>query len=281
MSSVRPVQVKKFGSEPPHSQPDLVATEEPLEIRLGYGPEHLREQRSLAVTMRSPGHDLELALGFLFTEGIIQHMEEVLSVRHCENTEDSEKDNVVRAELHPTVNLDWAKLQRNFYTSSSCGVCGKSSIESVQVRCGQVEDDGWRVAAALLGTLSAKLLERQAGFAHTGGVHASGWFDAQGDLVLLREDVGRHNALDKVVGAALSQGMLPMNRSLVMVSGRASFELVQKAARAGIPLIVAVGAPSSLAIDLAHSLGITLVGFLRGTRFNVYTHAQRILDKAD
>jgi FdhD protein len=279
MTTVRPAHILKYQEGAMQRLDDLVAVEEPLEIRLGYGPAHVREQKSLAVTMRTPGHDLELALGFLFTEGIIHRMDEVGNIRHCEQVKkEEEKGNVVRVELGPSVRVDWAKLQRNFYTSSSCGVCGKSSIESVAVECRPLEDSGWSVSVKTLLSLSESLREQQAVFAHTGGLHASGLFDAQGTLIMLREDVGRHNALDKVIGAAMGNGWLPLSQYMLLVSGRASFELVQKAAKAGISVLVAVGAPSSLAVSLAESLGITLIGFLRDKRFNVYTHPQRVME---
>lgn len=275
MGSVNHVQVIKYQASATSEKPDLVAVEEPLEIRLGFGPAEQREQRSLAVTMRTPGHDFELAAGFLFTEGIVQSFSQIENIRYCENLGKQEENNVVRVELSATVTPDFQKLQRNFYTTSSCGVCGKSSIEAVSVQCNPVKAT-WIVPATLIQSLPDKLRESQHVFEHTGGLHASGLFDQQGSLVMLREDVGRHNALDKVIGALLFKESIPLSDYILVVSGRASFELVQKAAMAGIPVMVAVGAPSSLAVSLAQSSGITLIGFAREDRFNIYTHPNRI-----
>jgi len=258
-------------------QPDLLAVEEPLEIRLGFGPAGYREQRSLAVTMRTPGHDLELVLGFLFTEGIIQRYEQVESIHHCAQVRHAEEEgNVVRVELAAGVIPDMEKLQRNFYTTSSCGVCGKSSIEALHTVCTALTGDGLVVAARVVEQLPGRLLQHQAVFARTGGLHAVALFDGQGQVRLVREDVGRHNAFDKVVGAALLQQPLPLADAVVLVSGRVSFELVQKAVVAGIPVLTAVGAPSSLAVDLAQHYGLTLLGFVRGDRFNIYCGGQRL-----
>lgn len=258
-------------------QTDLLAQEEPLEIRLGYGHLTQREQMNLSVTMRTPGHDLELALGFLFTEGIITGYDDVESIHHCRDTgKQEERENVVRTELKPSVPLDHQKLQRNFYTSSSCGVCGKASIDAVRTTCPHIPD-GFTVAAARIHTLPDKLYEHQPGFEHTGGLHASALFNAEGICTDVREDVGRHNALDKVIGAMLMKRSVPLHDRLLLVSGRASFELVQKAAMAGIPVLAAVGAPSSLAVQLARDVNMTLLGFVRNNRFNIYSGSHRIL----
>lgn len=273
--SVYPVHIIQKTISDSLSKPDLVAVEEPLEIRLGFGPADQREQRSLAVTMRTPGHDFELAAGFLFTEGIIHSFSQIENIRYCENLGKQEENNVVRVELSSSVAPDFQKLQRNFYTTSSCGVCGKSSIEAVTIQCTPVTTK-WSVSAHLIQTLPDKLREAQHVFEHTGGLHASGLFDRQGSLALLLEDVGRHNALDKVIGAMLFKEAIPLTDYILVVSGRASFELVQKAAIAGIPVLVAVGAPSSLAVNLAQTSGITLIGFAREERFNIYTHPHRI-----
>lgn len=248
---------------------DILVTEEPLEIRLGYGPMEHREEMRLSVTMRTPGHDEELALGFLFTEGLITDPAQVLRVAYCENVKPEERGNVIRAELHPDVDLDPAKWQRNFYTSSSCGVCGKSSIEAVQVQCRRSLVSWGPVVPALIVGLPERMRAAQTVFKHTGGIHAAALFDREGDLVLLREDIGRHNAVDKVVGAAFGM-QHPVEECALLVSGRAGFELVQKCVVAGIPLMAAVGAPSSIAVQLARESGLTLIGFLRGDRFNVY-----------
>jgi FdhD protein len=259
------------------AQPDLLAVEEPLEIRLGFGPVGYREQRSLAVTMRTPGHDLELVLGFLFTEGIIRSYNEVESIHHCAQVQHAEaEENVVRVELASGATPDMEKLQRHFYISSSCGVCGKSSIESLHTVCTALPHDGLEIAARVIGQLPDRLLQHQAVFSHTGGLHAVALFDRDGEIKLVREDVGRHNAFDKVVGASLLQESLPLSRAIVLVSGRASFELVQKAVVAGIPVLAAVGAPSSLAVDLARHYGLTLLGFVRDGRFNIYCGGQRL-----
>ncbi len=260
---------------------DLVAVEEPLEIRLGFGPLDRREQRVISVTMRTPGDDLELAAGFLFSEAIINRSEDILRIAHCRagEVEGADFRNVVRVELHPEVLVDWKQLERHFYTSSSCGVCGKTAIEAVHVTCRKMTDLRFpALTPQILLRLPAQLLERQAAFQHTGGLHAAGLFDAQGRLQDLREDVGRHNALDKLIGHRLFAKGLPLDGQLILLSGRASFELVQKAARAGAPVLVAVGPPTSLAVELAQNLGITLIGFLREERFNIYSWEERICE---
>jgi FdhD protein len=256
--------------------PDLLAIEEPLEVRIGFGPEAARQQKSLSVTMRTPGHDFELALGFLFTEGIIHSYQQVESIRHCEDVgRQEQRENIVRVELKPDVAIDFHKLQRNFYTTSSCGVCGKSSIDAVRMLCTTLPST-WRVNASVIHALPERARTAQTVFEHTGGLHASALFALNGELVLIREDVGRHNALDKVIGAMLVEKQMPLLNSIVLVSGRASFELVQKAALAGIPMLVAVGAPSSLAVNLARDCGMSLLGFARDKRFNVYAGEERV-----
>ena len=258
---------------------DIVVTEEPLEIRLGHGPLDDRKEVRLSVTMRTPGHDEEFALGFLFTEGIITGPEQVLRAEHCGNVKEEERGNVIRAELHPSVELDPAKWQRNFYTSSSCGVCGKTSIDAVRTQCARKITPFGPIDPKVITALPDRMREAQTLFRHTGGIHAAALFDRDGKLLILREDVGRHNAVDKVIGALLSSlrtnpyrgpGQLTTNNYQLLVSGRAGFELVQKCVVAGIPLMAAVGAPSSLAVQLAKESGLTLIGFLRGDRFNVY-----------
>lgn len=273
---VRTVEIIKVTANNRELVSDLVATEEPLEIRIGYGQLTERQQKSLSVTMRTPGHDFELALGFLFTEGVIQSLDQVESIKYCEDVgRAEERENVVRVELKPEVIIDFEKLQRNFYTTSSCGVCGKSSIDAVKVNCTAIFVNE-RINAELIHTLPEKLREAQRVFEHTGGLHASGLFNLTGELILLREDVGRHNALDKVVGAMLLKNELPLSNYMLLVSGRTSFELVQKAALAGIPLLAAVGAPSSLAVNLAEDCGMTLIGFIRDGKFNIYSGKERI-----
>ncbi len=259
----------------------ILVTEEPLEIRLGHGPLDDRKEFRLSVTMRTPGQDEELALGFLFTEGIITGPEQLLRIAYCEDVKPEERGNVVRAELHPSVELDRGKLQRNFYTASSCGVCGKGSIEAVHVQCRQGLVPFGPVDPEVVASLPDRMRDAQTLFKHTGGIHAAALFDHSGKMLLLREDVGRHNAVDKVIGAlimsARSTAELPpeqltTNNYILLVSGRAGFELVQKCVVAGIPLMAAVGAPSSLAVQLAKESGLTLIGFLRGDRFNIYTN---------
>ena len=258
---------------------DLLAVEEPLEIRIGYGTENERQQKSISVTMCTPGSDFELATGFLFTEGIIKSKNDILSIRHFTGINTTEnKDNIVLVELQPGVVFDPKKIERHFYTSSSCGVCGKSSIDAVKnIFENDPVSDNIKIDAPVIIELPELLRKRQEVFEDTGGLHASALFNLQGKLLLLREDVGRHNALDKLVGAALSAGDLPLDQHILLLSGRASFELIQKAAMAGIRIVCAVGAPSSLAVEMAKEFKMTLVGFLRDKRFNIYSGEQRII----
>jgi FdhD protein len=252
-------------------RPDLLAVEEPLEIRLGCARDGRRSHRSVSITMRTPGHDDELAIGFLFTEGIITAREQVTGVRACG------AGNVVRVDLRPEVAVDLTRLERHFYTASSCGVCGKASLEAVSVCSPHRPSEGQPVVeAAVIHRLPETLRAKQAVFDRTGGLHAAALFDIHGDLLCLREDVGRHNALDKLIGVSFLSGRTPLSESVLLVSGRASFELVQKAAVAGIPILAAVGAPSSLAVDLARERGLTVLGFVRADRFNIYTGTDRI-----
>ena len=248
---------------------DILVTEEPLEIRLGHGPEHDRHEFRLSVTMRTPGNDEELALGFLFTEGIITERSEVLRVAPCLNVKDEERGNVVRAELLPSIDLEPARWQRNFYTSSSCGVCGKTSIDAVHATCTRTIEPFGTIDRDVITALPERMRAAQTVFKHTGGIHAAALFDRNGDLILLREDIGRHNAVDKLVGAMLMNDLDPQEK-ILLVSGRAGFELVQKCVVAGIPAMAAVGAPSSIAVQLARPSGLLLIGFLREGRFNQY-----------
>lgn len=249
---------------------DRVAVESPLEIRMKYSKQGQQHLKSIAVTMRTPGNDTDLAMGFLFTEGIIQTKEDVQSVV-CTG------ENILEVRLNEKVRFDEERLQRNFYTTSSCGVCGKASIESVQT------ENVWlpwssdiRIKADDILLMNEKLSKGQKLFGLTGGIHATGFFNTGMELMLIREDVGRHNAMDKLIGAYMGDHAFPM-AGVVMVSGRASFELVQKASMAGIPVLVAVGAPSSLAIELAQAQGMTLIGFLKKDRFNIYSCPERIV----
>jgi FdhD protein len=253
---------------PDHTaRPDLLAVEEPLEIRLG----GRRGQRIVSVTMRTPGQDAELAVGFLFSEGILTAPEQVARVHCCGS------GRVVCVELRPGVAVAWESLGRNFYSTSSCGVCGKTSLTAIRVPARHRPAAGRPVVeAAVIPRLLAALRAAQAGFERTGGLHAAALFEPGGELLCLREDVGRHNALDKVIGAQFLAGRLPLLEAVLLVSGRASFELVQKAAVAGIPILAAVGAPSSLAVELAREFDMTVLGFVREERFNIYSGVARI-----
>lgn len=277
-TSVSSAQIVKIDGDGIRTQPDLVSVEEPLEMRLGYGTEKDRNKKSISITMRTPGHDFELALGFLYTEGIISGPNDLNAIRYCSEPESEDAvDNVVIVELKTEVEVDFKKLERHFYTTSSCGVCGKASIEAVQnANCPVIEKKQGMVEASLLHTLPEALRAQQAVFQYTGGIHGCAFFNTQGDLLKMREDVGRHNALDKLIGASLASSDSNMPNSVLLLSGRISFELVQKAAMAAVPIIAAVGAPSSLAVKSAEELGITLIGFLRDKRFNIYTHRERI-----
>jgi FdhD protein len=258
----------------PRTKPDTLATEEPLEIRVG--PAGTRRP-ALAVTMRTPGNDIDLAIGFLITEGIIGGPDDVVTAQLCAGDNEPNTYNVVDVALAPGVEPPTTDPARHFYTTSSCGVCGKASIDAVRVRTRHdVAADTVTVDAATLTDLPGALRAAQKAFDSTGGLHAAGLFTAGGELVCVREDVGRHNAVDKVVGWAARSGRLPATGHVLMVSGRASFELVQKATLAGVPVLAAVSAPSSLAVDLAAENGLTLVGFLRGRAFNIYTGEQRV-----
>jgi FdhD protein len=262
-------------SAEPRRRPDDLAAEEPLEIRVGRaGP---GRRAPLAVTMRTPGHDIDLAIGFLLTEGIIGAAGDVLTAQLCAGTDTPNTYNVVDVVLDAAVPPPVTDPSRNFYTTSSCGVCGKASIDAVRTRSRfAVADDPLVVGARVLAGLPDTLRAAQRTFDRTGGLHAAGLFDAAGRLLALREDVGRHNAVDKVIGWAVREGRLPLSGHLLLVSGRASFELTQKAWMAGVPLLASVSAPSTLAAELADEAGMTLVGFLRGQTMNVYTGAHRI-----
>ncbi len=266
--ATKPARTTRIDGDRRRADDDLLVREEPLEIRLG--------PLSLAVVMRTPGHDEELALGFLVTERVIDHRDQVRSIRHCTTVEAPEaEDNVLQVLLAEGVDVDFERLRRNLYASSSCGICGKATIENAMAVAPPLEERG-TCDQAWLGGLTDRLLEGQEVFARTGGLHAAALFAPGGsEALVVREDVGRHNAVDKVVGWATSTGLRPAGHALV-VSGRISYEIVQKALAARIPLVVAVSAPTSLAVELAETAGITLAGFARRGTMNVYTHPERL-----
>lgn len=275
--SVSSVQRLKIEGDSASELPDLLVVEEPMEIRLHFGSEEDRKHESISVTMRTPGHDFELAVGFLFTEGVISNYNQVKTIRYCEEiTSPEEEGNVVIVELNTDVAFDLDKLERHFYTTSSCGVCGKTSIDAVTNAGCTVIETGISVTQQTLMGLSETVQTSQTVFKHTGGIHAAALFDSNGKLLMSREDIGRHNAVDKLIGAQLMTGNAPLSDNILWVSGRAGFELVQKSLMAGIPVMTAVGAPSSLAVKLAEKHHMTLAGFLRENRCNIYTAHQRI-----
>ncbi|MBD6618917.1 formate dehydrogenase accessory sulfurtransferase FdhD [Komarekiella sp. 'clone 1'] len=257
-----------------HARPrlDHLTTEEPLEIRL------LPLRKTVAVTMRTPGADFELAAGFLYSEGVINCKKDIQRMSYCVNDsfDGQQRYNIVNVELRDGLIPDLQPLERHFYTSSACGVCGKASLEALRMRGCSVIPQGLKVTPEIIYSLPNQLRAAQGIFTATGGLHAAATFDAQGQLLNLREDVGRHNALDKLIGTALLSDELPLNNHIVMVSGRSSFEILQKSTTAGVPIVCSVSAPSSLAVSVAQEFGITLIGFLRGERFNVYTGWDRI-----
>ena len=274
------IDVSKVSGDQRVSKADSVAVEEPLEIQLSSSSADGAAAKSISITMRTPGDDAELAVGFLTTEGIIQSADEVASVEHCGTpADDSGLRNVIRVALKPDVAVDLGRLQRHFYTTSSCGVCGKASLEALRVT-GQesLADKTVTFRRTVIVGMPDKLAANQQVFTKTGGLHAAAVFDQAGEILFVREDVGRHNAVDKVVGALLLEGKLPANELGLMVSGRASFELMQKTLVAGIPLLAAVSAPSSLAVQLAHEFDMTLIGFLRQGNFNIYAGEQRVIE---
>jgi FdhD protein len=267
-----PHSVLRLSAEHTSRQPDRLAVEEPMELRVA--------GRALAVTMRTPGHDIELAHGFLLTEGVIDSVRDIATARYCDSVDQHGRNtyNVLDVALSAGVAAPASGVDRNFYTTSSCGVCGKASLDAVRLRSRfSPAGDPSRISPQTLFALPEMLRSSQRLFESTGGLHAAGLFTAEGRLLVVREDVGRHNAVDKVFGWALLNDRVPARGCLLMVSGRASFELVQKAVMAGVPMLAAVSAPSSLAVELAAESGLTLVGFLRGTTMNVYAGAERIL----
>ncbi len=299
--SISPTEIQRLDGSNVRTQPDFVVVEEPLEIKLVIGqlpcqdsqaepliasqaeseaelPAASPIEKPLSITMRTPGNDINLAVGFLFSEGIIKNRQDL---DHITQGNDP-NGNVVIVKLQPHVSVDLVKLERHFYTTSSCGICGKTSMEAVQQQCNiELPKTQWKIELSILYTLPNILRAEQSNFDQTGGIHGCGLFDLGGNLIHTSEDVGRHNALDKLIGHFVmstpeAADQIPLCNHILLLSGRISFELVQKAAMAGIRMIAAVGAPSSLAIDLAEDMGITLVGFLRGERCNIYAHGQRV-----
>ena len=249
---------------------DYLAAEEPLEIRIGDKP--------LSVTMRTPGDDLELAAGFLFTEGLVTRRTQIVALDHEIENGEKNRGNVVRVVLRPESEPDFEKMRRHFFAASSCGICGKASIDSVRARTLEPPNSDFRLDPEVLLRLPESLRASQAVFGRTGGLHAAALFDRKGELLVLREDIGRHNAVDKVIGWALLADRVPLRDSVLLVSGRGGFEIVQKAIVAGLPVVASVSAPSSLAVQLAREMRQTLVGFLRGRRFVMYAGEERIQD---
>lgn len=271
------VFVRRVSSNNPIKiESDALAVEEPLEIRLGFTEDEKFQHKAVSITMRTPGSDFELAAGFLFTEGVIRSKNEISGIKYCGNS--AQPTNTVRVDLEPQTKVNLKKLERNFYTTSSCGVCGKSSIDALATGAKKIVIvDFPSVSAEIIHRLPEKLRSAQGIFDETGGLHAAALFDINGNLIDLREDVGRHNAVDKLIGAQFLAGNLPLHDKILFLSGRASFELVQKAVMAQIPIVAAVGAPSSLAVKASDEFGATLLGFVRDNRFNVYTGTTRII----
>jgi FdhD protein len=267
--SVDLTQVTEWDDGKSHRKEDYLAAEEPLEIRVGDHP--------LSVTMRTPGHDIELAAGFLFTEGLVERRAQILMLEELESADaDENRGNVVSARLDADADYDSEKMRRNFFAASSCGICGKASIDAIRARTLSAPNPDFRLDPGILLGLPETLRESQAVFGRTGGLHAAALFDAAGGLLVLREDIGRHNAVDKVIGWALLDDRVPLGDTILLVSGRGGFEIVQKAIVAGLPVVASVSAPSSLAVRLAREMGQTLIGFLRGRRFVVYSGDSRL-----
>ncbi len=274
----RTYSIRQFSEDAPRNVEDHVVVEEPVEIRVVFGPSEKRTMRSVSITMRTPGHDRELAAGFLMAESILTSCQQIQGIR-CGgvDAQGNPTGNIIRVDLNPEVPLDLGRLQRHFFTTSSCGVCGKASLEALEMQgLKPLADGDFRISAAAVKQLSCALRLHQDTFQRTGGLHAAGLLDATGLVIDAREDVGRHNAVDKLIGHWFLQGRVPLSEYGMIVSGRVSFEIMQKALAAGLPMIVAVGAPSSLAIDMARQYNLTLVGFASPQRFNVYAGEQRV-----
>ncbi len=274
------IDVSKVSGDQRVSKADSVAVEEPLEIQLSYPAAEGAAAKSISITMRTPGDDANLAVGFLYTEAIIQSAEQVASVEHCgAAADDTGLRNIICVSLNSDVDVDLGRLQRHFYTTSSCGVCGKASLEALRVTgLASLSDKTVTFSRSVIVGMPDKLAAEQQVFTKTGGLHAAAVFNQAGEILFVKEDVGRHNAVDKVIGALLLDAKLPANELGLMVSGRASFELMQKTLVAGIPLLAAVSAPSSLAVQLANEFDMTLIGFLRSERFNIYVGEQRVTE---
>ena len=274
MIKSRQLEIIKVHENTSSNVEDNLAIEEPLEIRLSFIENGKAVKKPISVTMSTPGNEVELAIGFLYTEGIIQTFDQVSNV----DVSLKNDDQVVTVSVKENVNLNLTKLDRNFYTTSSCGVCGKSSIDAIKIVIPDfgLENFNSKIPLSLIYSLPEKLKVHQNVFNQTGGLHASAIFNINGDLIILREDVGRHNALDKLIGSCLMNDKIPLNDSILLLSGRASFELIQKASMAGVKIIVAIGAPSSLAVELAKECNITLIGFLKNNKFNIYSLPDRI-----
>jgi FdhD protein len=272
------LQIDKVSATGVCSVPDQLALEEPLEIQLAFGPEGAREWKTVAITMRTPGNDRELAAGFLVGEGLLRSLDQVEAVHSRGSRHENDGwQHSVRVTLRPGVQIDLKRLERNFYTTSSCGVCGKTSMEALELNFfPTLAATDWKVESTTVSALPARLREAQAIFEQTGGLHAAGLFTPEGRAVVVREDVGRHNAVDKVIGSQFLAGRVSLSHCVLVVSGRASFELMQKALAAGTPMLVAVGAPSSLAVEVAEKFGATLIGFTKPTGFNIYTGSERV-----
>jgi FdhD protein len=270
--SVDLTQVSEWDDGKLRRKDDYLAAEEPLEIRVGSEP--------LSVTMRTPGHDRELAAGFLFTEGLVQRREQIVKLESAEPQDGTNRGNVIEAELVPDAAPDFVKMRRHFFAASSCGICGKTSIDSIRSRLLAAPNPDFRLDAERLVQMPDELRSSQDVFQRTGGLHAAALFDQRGKLLVLREDIGRHNAVDKVIGWALLEGRVPLSDSVLLVSGRGGFEIVQKSIVAGVPVVASVSAPSSLAVQLARELRLTLIGFLRGRRFVIYAGEERVAGNA-
>lgn len=270
--STSKVVVQRVAEDGIRARSDKLVAEEPLEVRVRSNG----QVRTAAVTMRTPGSDFELAAGFLFSEGIVRQRDAVARIDYCSDVEDEQLYNVVTVHVTGDTGVDLRPLERHFHTSSACGVCGKTSIEAIETRGVEPVTEGTSVASKVVSGLGDKLRAAQSLFDATGGLHAAGLFSREGDLIAAREDVGRHNAVDKVIGWALLDGRAPLTGCILVVSGRVSFEIVQKVAVAGVPIVCAVSAPTNLAVSTAQRFGITLIGFMRGHRFNVYSRSDRI-----